>query len=218
MASPSRSTLLRVLLLALLAVLGIIVMTQFDIPPLSTLRVWADALGPWFVVAFWFAYVGLTQFPIPRTILTLSSGILLGPWVGILAALTATAASAALSLAVVRGLLADWIRPRLTHPAIGRINARLRQRGWASVISLRMIAGVPFSVMNYAAALTDVRVSTFAAATFLGSAPGTIATVFFGDTLTGQANPAIVAITVLLAVAGIIGLAVDSRVPVKPEG
>ncbi|WP_018021669.1 VTT domain-containing protein [Corynebacterium doosanense] len=217
MASPSRSTLTRLLLLALFAAAGVAVMTLFDVPPLSTLRDWADALGPWFVVAFWFAYVGVTQFPVPRTILTLLSGILLGPGTGILVALTATAVSAAVSLVVVRGLLADWIRPRLTHPAIGRINSRLRQRGWAPVISLRMIAGVPFSVMNYAAAMTDVRVSTFAAATFLGSAPGTIATVLFGDTLTGEADPLIVAITVALAVAGIIGLAVDSRLPVKPE-
>lgn len=218
MAMTRRSTLTRGLILAALVAVALAVLVLFDVPPLATLRDWAQRLGPWFVVAYWFAYVALTQFPVPRTILTLTAGVLFGPWIGIAVALTATAVSAAVSLVVVRGLLADWIRPRLTHPAIVRINARLRQRGWVSVIALRMIAGIPFSVMNYAAALTDVRVSTFAVATFLGSAPGSMATVFLGDTLTGRADPVIIAITVGLAVVGIIGLAVDSRLPVKAAG
>lgn len=218
MALPTRSTAIRLLLLLALVATGIILLTVFDVPPLAVLRSWATTLGPWFVVLYWIAYVCLTQFPVPRTILTLTAGILFGPLVGILVALTATTASAALSITMVRSLFSEWIRPRLSHPAIDNINARLRQRGWVSVISLRMIAGIPFSVMNYAAALTDVRVSTFAVATFVGSAPGSIAVVLFGDTLTGTADPVVVAVTVGLAVVGIIGLAVDSRLPVKaPE-
>lgn len=208
---------LRAILLALLALAAVLVVVLFDVPTLSTLRQWADSLGVWFPIAYWFAYVIVTQFPIPRTILTLTAGILFGPWAGIAIALTATAAAAALSLSVVRYLLADWVRPRLTHPIVDTINAHLLARGWVAVISLRMIAGVPFSIMNYACALTSVRVSTFTVATFIGSAPGSILTVFFGDTLTGDANPAIIAATVALAVIGIIGLAVDSRVPVKPS-
>lgn len=75
------------------AVVGFFAVTVlFDVPPLATLRVWADSAGGWFVVAFWFAYVLITQFPVPRTILTLSAGVLFGPWVGILLSLTATAA------------------------------------------------------------------------------------------------------------------------------
>lgn len=213
MANMRQTT--RGVILALLVIVALVVVAVFDVPPLALLRDWADSLGVWFPVAYWGAYVGITQFPVPRTILTLTAGVLFGPWIGILIALTATAVAAAISLTVVRYLLADWVRPRLTHPLVGKIDDRLRARGWAAVVSLRLIAGVPFSIMNYASALTSIRLTTFTTATFLGSAPGSIVTVFFGDTLTGQANPAIIMTTILLAVIGVIGLAVDARLPVK---
>lgn len=202
-------------LLAVAAALFVAAWWALDVPPLSTLRAWAAQTGPWFPVLFWLAYVAITQFPIPRTIMTVSAGILFGSGAGIAIAITATTAAAVVSLLVVRLLLRDWIAPRLTHPAVELINQRLEARGWLAVASLRMIAVVPFSIMNYAAALTRVRVLPFALATFIGSLPGTIITVLFGDTLTGEANPAIVAATVVLGVLGFAGLLIDARTPVQ---
>ena len=67
--------------------------------------------------------------------------------------------------------------------------------------------------MNYAAALTRVRVLPFAVATLAGSLPGTIITVLFGDTLTGQANPAVVVATIILGVVGVAGLIMEAHLP-----
>ena len=206
------------LLALLLALIAVVVVIVFEPPALGQLRQWADATGSWFGVLFWLGYVLITQFPVPRTIMTLSAGILFGPVQGILISLTATTVSAALSLSVVRGLFRDWIRLKLTHPTVTVINNHLRERGWRAILSLRMIAAVPFSILNYVAALTEVRLIPFTIATFIGSAPGTVATVFFGDTLTGQASPAIVVITVILAVIGILGLAWDMHTSVKSRG
>lgn len=208
----------RVVLTVLTAIAFVLVSVCFELPSLGTLRAWADAAGGWFVIAFWAAHVVIVQFPIPRTVLTLASGILFGPVTGILVALTATTVGGVLSLLIVRRLLGDWVRPRLTHPAVKRIDARLRQRGWLAVASLRMIAGVPFSILNYVAALTSIPVLPFAVATLVGSAPGTTATVLFGDTLTGDANPALIATAILLACVGLLGLVLDMRLPVKPRG
>ena len=130
-------------------------------------------------------------------------------------ALTATTVSAAVSLSVVRYFLGDWMAPRLAHPAVAGINARLRARGWLAVTSLRMIAGVPFSVLNYAAALTSVPLVGFTVATLVGSAPGTIATVFLGNTLTGKADPTIMVITVCLTCVGVLGLVFDRKLPAR---
>lgn len=186
-----------------------------DVPPLSTLREWADTLGPWFPVVFWLLYVLITQFPIPRTLMTVSAGILFGTVRGILIAITATTVSAVISLLIVRTLLRDWIAPRLTHPAVERVNQRLEQRGWLAILSLRLIAAVPFSVLNYAAALTRVPVVPFAAATLIGSVPGTVLVTIFGDTLTGQANPVVIAVMAVLAAVGIAGLIIDARLPAR---
>lgn len=185
-----------------------------DIPQPAVWREWSHS-SPWVMWAFFFAYVLITQFPIPRTLMTLSSGLLYGPVVGAIIAMTATTVSAALSLSIVRLLLGDWMAPRLNHPAVRNINARLRQRGWLPIISLRMVAGIPFSLMNYACALSPVCLLPFTVATFLGSAPGTIVTVALGDTFSGQGDSHIAFIVLGLALLGILGVVIDSRLPVK---
>lgn len=167
------------------------------------------------MVLFWFLYVLITQFPIPRTLLTLSSGIIFGPVLGIAVALSATAVSSGVSLVVVRFLLGDIVRPHLTHPAVTYTNTRLAQRGWLAVGSLRMIPAVPFSILNYVAAFTSVRFVPFVAATALGSTPGTCATVLIGDTLVAGAQPMSVGITGAFALCGLAGLWLDTKIPVQ---
>ena len=197
------------------AALFIAAWSLIDVPSLTQLRAWSDATGPWFPVVFWLAYVVITQFPVPRTLLTVSAGVLFGAVKGIALALTATTVSAVVSLLLVRFLLRDWVEPRLTHPAVQRINRRLEERGWLAVTSLRMIAGVPFSVMNYAAALTRVPVVPFAVATLVGSAPGTILVTMFGQTLTGDPDPVFVGIMAVLALVGVGGLLIDAATPTR---
>lgn len=197
------------------AVLFIAAWMLIDVPSLAQLRSWSEQTGAWFPVVFWLAYVVITQFPIPRTLLTVSAGVLFGAVKGIALALTATTVSSVISLLLVRFLLRDWVEPRLTHPAVQRINQRLEERGWLAVTSLRMIAGIPFSIMNYAAALTRVPVLPFAVATLVGSAPGTILVTMFGQTLTGDPDPIFVAIMAVLAVIGIAGLLFDATTPTR---
>ncbi|WKD59283.1 TVP38/TMEM64 family protein [Corynebacterium caspium] len=206
-------SVLKKLLITLILLVVLLSVWYFDFPSVALLRQWADGTGTWFIFVFWAAYVFITQFPIPRTFLTLASGILFGPLLGILITLSATTVSAVISLLIVRRILGDWMTPRLQHPAVAGINERLRQRGWLAVGSLRMIAGIPFSILNYTVALTSVKVMPFAVATFVGSAPGSIATVFLGDTLTGQANPLIMMATIILACLGLAGLLLDKRLP-----
>ncbi|WP_018017046.1 TVP38/TMEM64 family protein [Corynebacterium capitovis] len=212
-----KSSIWRVIALIVVGVAFLVAWRSLEIPSLSSLRQWSAHAGEWFPLLFWMLYVLVTQFPVPRTLLTISAGVLFGGVWGAVLAITATTASAVVSLLVVRGLLRDWIAPRLTHPAVELVNRHLEQRGWLAVASLRMIAVVPFSIMNYTAALTRVPVLPFAAATFAGSLPGTVGTVFFGDTLTGTANPAVVALTVILALCGIGGLIADAALPTRSD-
>ncbi|AKE41240.1 TVP38/TMEM64 family inner membrane protein ydjZ [Corynebacterium kutscheri] len=197
-------------------VLGVIVaMLLIDVPPLATFQSWSYTTGRWFIFLFAGLYIGITQLPIPRTLLTLSAGVLFGPSLGILIALVCTTVSAALSLTIVRYFLGDWIRPQLSHPAVVNIDRRLKQRGWLAICSLRMIAGIPFSILNYVAALSSVPLVGFTIATLVGSAPGTIATVILGDALATGFNPALLIAVVLLAGLGLSGLYIDAKLPLK---
>lgn len=199
-----------------LCALGFVAVTVFgDTPSLRSFSSLGERLGPAFPTFFFLIYVVFTLFPIPRTIFTLSAGLLFGPVEGILLSLGATTVSAVISFLGVRWLLGDWMRPRLTHPAVVSIDQRLKARGWLSVASLRMIAAVPFSLLNYVAALSSVPLFGFTVATLFGSAPGTIATVLLGSTLSGQANPAYLAVVILLTALGASGLLIDAHLPVR---
>ncbi|SDL72140.1 Uncharacterized membrane protein YdjX, TVP38/TMEM64 family, SNARE-associated domain [Corynebacterium mycetoides] len=207
----------RIAVLALAGLAFVAAWLLLDVPPLAVLRTWADQTGYWFPVVFWLVYVLITQFPIPRTLMTVSAGILFGSVWGVVIALSATTVASVISLLVVRYLLRDVVEPRLTHPAIASINQRLRERGWLAIASLRLIAVVPFSILNYAAALTRVPVVPFAVATLVGSAPNTVIVAVFGDALTGQANVLVLAMMGVLAVVGVAGLLVDASVPTRRD-
>ena len=195
-----------------IAVLAVIFFV--DLPGVEQLRTWADGAGSWFIALFWLCYVILTLFPLPRTIWTVSAGVLFGPVTGLAISLTALTVSAVIALLIVRGLLGEWMRPRLKHPAVAGINAHLERRGWLAIASLLLVAAVPFSLLNYAAALTAIPVGQFAVATLVGSIPTTAIGVFFGDLLTGQMHPGIIAAMIVCALVGIGGLILDSRMPV----
>lgn len=196
------------IVLAAVAVVTIFFATV-DVPNLATLRSQATEHGLWYIPMLWLAYVFFTLFPIPRTIWTVASGILFGPIIGLFLSLTALTASASLAFLAVRSALGDWMRPRLQHPAVAGLNDHLGQRGWIAIASLRMIAAVPFSILNYAAALTSIPLGQFAAATLIGSIPTTALGVFFGDALVSGTNPWILAAMAFFALIGIAALYMD---------
>ena len=213
-ASISQWSWARRLIVAATTIAVLAVIFFMDRPGVEQLRTWADGAGSWFIALFWLCYVILTLFPLPRTIWTVSAGVLFGPVTGLAISLTALTVSAVIALLVVRGLLGEWMRPRLKHPAVAGINAHLERRGWLAIASLRLVAAVPFSLLNYAAALTAISVGQFAVATLVGSIPTTAIGVFFGDLLTGQMHPGIIAAMIVCALGGIGGLILDSRMPV----
>lgn len=203
------------LAVCVLFLLFLVVTFTVEVPDFVALQTWARSLGWLFPLCFTGLYVLIVQFPIPRTVLTLSSGLLFGPLLGSIIALTATTLGAGISLSIVRHFLGAWMRPRLRHPAVAGVTARMQQRGWLSITCLRMIAAVPFSILNYVAALSPVPLATFMLATLLGSAPGTIATVYFGDALATGTNNTLIIIAGVLASLGFLGLVLDVKLGVR---
>ncbi|MHA4854889.1 TVP38/TMEM64 family protein [Rhodococcus sp. MSC1_016] len=184
-------------------------------PPISAVRGWAESMGPAFVVVFFLTQAVLTIAPVPRTVFTLSAGLLFGPAAGVTVTIAATTVSAVLALLLVRTLGRTAVQARLTHPAVKAIDARLARRGWLAVGSLRLIAPAPFALVNYCSGLSAVRLLPYTAATMVGILPGTVAVVLLGDALTGQTNPALMVVTAVCVTAGVAGLLIDTRLPVS---
>lgn len=194
------------------AVLVILVAVALLVPLPSAvqLRDWAKSMGPWFPLAFLAAHIVVTVFPFPRTAFTLAAGLLFGSWFGVLIAVTASTVSAVLALLLVRA--AGWQLSRLVHhPGIDSLDARLRQRGWLAIVSMRLIPAVPFSAINYAAGASAVRLMPYTASTLVGLLPGTAAVVILGDAFTGSVSPLLVLVSLCTACVGAIGLALEIR-------
>ena len=200
----------RLVVTAVAAVILVAVVLLVPLPTAVQMRDWAASLGAWFPLAFFAAHILVTVFPFPRTAFTLAAGLLFGPALGVVIAVVASAVSAVIALLLVRAL--GWQLSKLvSHPAVESVDTQLRARGWRAIFSLRMIPAVPFSVLNYAAGASAVRVVPYLWATLAGLIPGTAAVVFLGDALTGNINPLLVLVSVCTAAIGVAGLVFEVR-------
>lgn len=180
-------------------------------PAPQQIRDWADSVGPIFPLVFFLVHAIVTVAPFPRTVFTLSAGLLFGPILGVTLAVAATTVSAIVALLLVRALDRDQVAARLNHPAVRAVDRRLARRGWLAVGSLRLIAPVPFSVINYCAGLSSVRMVPYLLATLIGIIPGTVGVVVLGDALTGRTDPGLLVLSGVCITIGVIGLIVDAR-------
>ncbi|MDH6193813.1 putative membrane protein YdjX (TVP38/TMEM64 family) [Mycobacterium frederiksbergense] len=194
--------------------IGIVILVAVAVlvplPTATQLRDWATSAGAWFPLAFLAAHIVVTVFPFPRTAFTLAAGLLFGPALGIAIVVVASSVSAVLALFLIRA--AGWQLNRLVpHPRVDSLDTRLRRRGWPVVLSMRLIPAVPFSVLNYAAGASAVRVVPYTLATVVGLLPGTAAVVILGDALTGNVSPALILVSLSTAALGVAGLIFEMR-------
>jgi len=172
---------------------------------------WAASAGWWFPAAFVAVHAVVCTAPVPRTAFTVAAGVLFAPAWGVVLALAGTALAAGSAFAAGRVLGRAAVRRRLTHPAVHKVDERLRRRGWLAVGSLRMIPVVPFSVLNYCCSVSGVRPVPYLLATAIGSLPGTVAVVYFGHAVRSGPDGAALALSAAAVAAGLLGLVVDAR-------
>jgi uncharacterized membrane protein YdjX (TVP38/TMEM64 family) len=200
----------RLVLTTAVAVALVAVALLVRLPTAMELRDWSTSMGSWFPLAFLAAHIVVTVLPFPRTAFTLAAGLLFGPTLGVTLAVTASTVSALVALALVRA--AGWQLSRLVrHHAVDRLDARLRDRGWLAVLSLRLIPAVPFAPLNYAVGASAVRVLPYTLATVVGVLPGTAAVVILGDALTGHVSPLLFLVSLCTGLFGIALLAYEIR-------
>jgi uncharacterized membrane protein YdjX (TVP38/TMEM64 family) len=200
----------RIVMMATAVVILVAVAVWVPLPSAVQLRDWATSVGPWFPLAFLAAHIVITVFPFPRTAFTLAAGLLFGPLLGVSLAVVASTISALIALLLVRA--SGWQLSRLVkHPRVDVLDARLRARGWPAILSMRMIPVVPFSVLNYAAGASAVRVVPYTLASAVGLLPGTAAVVILGDALTGNINPLQFLVSLCTASLGVAGLVYEIR-------
>ncbi len=113
----------------------------------------------------------------PGTLLTVLSGALFGPIVGIAATTVGANMSASVAYGAGRFLGGDLIGDESSF--LGKWKKRLKDRSFESVMIMRLIY-LPFDGVNYGCGILKVKWVQYMLATFLGTLPGIATFVFFG--------------------------------------
>jgi uncharacterized membrane protein YdjX (TVP38/TMEM64 family) len=172
-----------------------------------------DPLGPAAVPGFVLVSALLTCALFPGPLLAAASGLLFGTALGTPVAIASATLGAVLAFSIARFVAHDAVEA-LAGRRLRGVQAWIERRGFWAVLYARITPGVPYSLLNYVAGVTRVRLLAFAAATAIGVAPRAFAYTALGGSLDDLGSPeAIVAVVLLVAMAagGAVALRLQRR-------
>lgn len=149
---------------------------------------------------------------IPVTMLVAATGIVFGPWLGMLYSLLGATLSAVFVYGIGRELGRDAVR-RVAGRRINDLSRRIARRGLLAMLFVRIVPIAPFSIINLVAGASHLAFRDFVIGTILGLAPGTVIIVFFVDRIVAAVrHPGPVSFALLALVTGI---AIDGTLAVR---
>lgn len=149
----------------------------------QAMRAYVDGNAVWSALLFVGAYILAVAFSFPAaSALTIFGGFLFG-WLlgGALVAVGATIGASILFLAT-RSAFGSFLRQRVDG-VVKKLADGFRKNAFSYLFVIRLAPVFPFFVVNIAAALFDISLGRFVAATFLGILPGTFAYAYLGQGL-----------------------------------
>jgi uncharacterized membrane protein YdjX (TVP38/TMEM64 family) len=168
------------ILVALVAIAGLILLGRSAGGHLPQFAAWVDGLGPLGPVVFILAYALAVVAFVPGSLLTLVAGAIFGLLEGTLYVLLAATLGASLAFLVARYLARAAIERRLEgNRKFASIDRAVGQQGRRIVFLLRLSPAFPFNLLNYGLGLTRVRFLDYLVAS-AGMLPGTLLYVYYG--------------------------------------
>jgi uncharacterized membrane protein YdjX (TVP38/TMEM64 family) len=162
-------------------------------------------------------YIATVALSIPAALLlTISGGILFGPVVGALAAVTGATIGGAIVFMVAKTALGEHLLRR-AGPLAGKLADGFRANAFSYLLFLRLAPVFPFWLVNLAPALFGVPLRTFVGATVLGIAPASFAFAFVGSGLDSAIAAQQAAYKECLAAGGVCHINFDVGDAVTPQ-
>lgn len=169
----------RVVALAAILAAAVIAAAVIELPDVDTIRLAAADGGVWAAAGFSVVYAVVTLTPVPKNLVSIAAGVVWGLPVGFVIVYAGAIAGAAAGFGISR-VLGRAVIERLTGARMAAIDRALGNRGTAAVIGTRLVPVIPFTVLNYAAGLTGVRLRHYLVGTAVGIVPGTAAYIAVG--------------------------------------
>jgi uncharacterized membrane protein YdjX (TVP38/TMEM64 family) len=143
---------------------------------------WIGQLGPWAALIFILLYIVATVGFIPGSVLTLGAGALFGvAWGSVYVSIGSTL-GATCGFLVGRYFARDAIAQKISGNAtFAAIDKAVADEGWKIVFLTRLSPVFPFTLLNYAFGLTQVKLRHYVLASWIGMMPGTVMYVYLGS-------------------------------------
>jgi uncharacterized membrane protein YdjX (TVP38/TMEM64 family) len=139
----------------------------------------------------------------PVTMLIAATGIVFGPWLGMLYSMLGATLSAVFVYGIGREVGRDAVR-RVAGRRINDLSRRIAKRGLLAMLFVRIVPIAPFSIINLVAGASHLGFRDFLIGTILGLAPGTVLISFFVDRIVAAVrHPGPVTFALLALVAGV---------------
>jgi uncharacterized membrane protein YdjX (TVP38/TMEM64 family) len=137
-------------------------------------------LGPWAPVLFVLIYVAAAVTLAPAFFLTVAGGALFGVWQGSLLVFVGASLGSSAVYALASPLARTrWMRRVTRDPRVAAVRNAVAGGGVRVMLLLRLSPLVPYSILNYALALSGVRYADFVVA-LLGMIPAIILYTYYG--------------------------------------
>lgn len=117
---------------------------------------------------------------IPSTIMTITAGILFGPFYGFILSLTGIFISGTLAFALSRFLGKDFVN-RILKGKVVSLNKNLNENGFKVLLLLRLPPVLPYDPVSYACGLSEIKYFDFITASVIGVMPETFCYSVIGE-------------------------------------
>lgn len=166
--------------------------------------------GPLEAAFFVLAYAAATLAPVPKNVLSAAAGAVFGTVLGVALVWVAAVLGASVAFWLGRLLGRDAVA-RLAGRRLDQFDAFVRRQGAASILAVRLIPVVPFTVVNYGSGLTGLRFGSYLIGTGIGILPGTVAFVWLGSAARTPRSWSFSAALALLAAVTLVGALLARR-------
>ncbi len=148
----------------------------------SAMQAWmgAGVQGPWALPAAIAGFSLLAFVGVPQFLLVAAAVVAFGPWLGFAYSWVGNLVSSLLGFYAGRRIGAGVLRRYAGRGVNDFVDMIGRNGFWASLV-VRLVPSAPFVVVNMAAGVTPMKVSSFLAGTALGSIPKIALVAYAGD-------------------------------------
>jgi len=181
-----------------------------SLPDAEKVQDWADGYGAAGPLVFIPLAAVLSCLFVPGPVLAGSAGLLFGTALGTPIALTSAVLAAAMQYSTSRHLAGE-AAAQLLPARVRRLDEWMARNGFLAVLYARLMPGIPYTLVNYGAGLTSLKLRHLVLGTAVGALPRTFAYVALGGNLDDLSSPeAKLAIAMLVGV-GLAGLLLARR-------